>query len=106
MLLMVNELMNVHMFDLYTHPELVYRLLASCGTGKTLKHQWLAGHKRKSENNKAFQLLEKHYPEANDRELDILMSKYTKVSFAKFVDDCGMSVESKDIMKDYAKINV
>ena len=105
-LIMVNERVNVDMFDLYKHPDLVYRLMASCGVGKPLRHQWIAGHKRKSETSKSYELLEKHYPEANSRELDILMSKHTKASFSQFMDDCGIPVaEAKEILKDYVKHN-
>lgn len=106
MLVLVNERVNLHLFDLHKHPDLAYRLLASCGLGKMLKHQWLAGHKRKAENNKAYDLLAKQYPEANDRELTFLMAQHTKNSFADLLSERGIqAAEAKEIMQAYDKIN-
>lgn len=107
MLWIINERVNVHLFDLNKHPELLYRLMATCGLGKPLRHQWLAPHKRKGEGNKAFELLADYYPEANTDELEFLMSMHTKTSFSQFVNDCGMQpVDAKDIMKSYDKLCV
>lgn len=105
MLWMVNENVNVHMYDLYKHPELVYRLIASCGVGKPLKHQWIPAHKRKGGENKAFELLAKMHPDSNDRELEMLMDKYTKETFSELVLDCGFQpADAKAVMKDYDKL--
>jgi hypothetical protein len=102
MLWMVNERVNVNLFDLHKHPDLVYRLMASCGLGKPLRHIWVAGNKRKNDNNKAYALLQERYPEASDRELNMLMSLYTKESFSQFVNDCGIqAAEAKEILKAY-----
>jgi hypothetical protein len=101
MLWMVNEQVNVHLFALHQHPDLVYRLLASCGMGRKLSHQWLAGNKRKV-NNKAFALLAQHHPEANERELELLMGLHTAETFRQFVDDCGVQAnEAKEMLKAY-----
>lgn len=106
MLVLVNERVNLHLFDLQRHPDLSYRLLASCGLGKPLKHQWLSGHRRKTESNKAYNLLAKQYPEANDREISFLMSRHTKNSFADLLSECGIQVaEAKEIMQAYDKIS-
>lgn len=107
MLLAVNERVNVNLFDLYKHPVLVFKLMASCGTGKTLRHQWISGHKRKSESNKAYAFLESQNIDLNAKEIDILMGKYTKATFQEFVDGSGLpTADVKEIMKAYNKLNV
>jgi hypothetical protein len=103
-LLLVNERVNVHLYDLYKHPELTYRLLASCGTGESQRHQWIPPHKKKGASNKAYDLLAKHNLDANSGELELLMSLHTKESFSKFVDECGIpTAEAKEIIKAYVK---
>lgn len=105
MLSLINERVNAHLFDLYKHPDLVFRLMASCGLGVSLAHQWVAGIKRKADTNKAFEILAKHYPEANDQELDYVMSCHTKASFSEFLSQCGIQPDqAKEIMKSYDKI--
>jgi hypothetical protein len=105
MLWLINERVNVHMFDLYKHPDLVFRLMAACGLGVTLNHQWLSGHRRALTHNKAYQLLADRYPDANARELDFLMSRHTKSSFSDFLGECGIQPDiAKEIMKAYDKI--
>jgi hypothetical protein len=105
MLWMVNERVNVHLFDLHKHPDLTYRLLASCGLGVLLNHKWLAGPKRKALSNKAYEFLEAHYPDASDSQLEFVMSQHTKKSFSVFLSDCGVQPgDAKDILKAYDKI--
>jgi hypothetical protein len=105
MLLMVNERVNAHLFDLYQHPGLSYKLLASGGIGAPLRHNWLAGHKRKTDNNKAYQFLSERFPDANDSELEMLMNTFDKKGLRDFIDDCGLQpAESKEIMKAYDKL--
>lgn len=105
MLSMVNERVNAHLFDLQKHPDLVFRLMASCGLGASLGHQWLAGHKRNAETNKAFEFMAQYYPDANDRELDYLMSCHTKATFMEFLNGCGVQQgEAKELLKSYDKL--
>jgi hypothetical protein len=105
MLMAINDRVNINLYDITKHPELIYRLIASCGLGKKLKHQWIPGIKRKALSSKAYAVLEECYPEANEKELDILMSQYNKKSFATLLDDCGTSAaDAKEIMKDFNKI--
>lgn len=104
MLVMVNERVNDHLWDYSKHPDLVYRLMASCGLGSTQKHQWLSPQKRKNEGGKAFELLQKHNQEVNEDELDFLMSGFSKEEFSQYVDDCGIDkTEAKEILKSFNK---
>lgn len=106
MLWMVNKRVNINMFNLSKHPELVFKLLASCGMGKPLRHAWIAPHKRKSETNKALELLATCHPGANERELAMLLSMHDRKSFSQLVEECGIQADAaKDIMKAYDKVS-
>lgn len=104
MLIMVNERVNDHLWDYSKHPDLVYRLMASCGLGVIQRHQWVSPQKRKGNGGKAFELLQKHNQEANEDELEYLMSGFSKETFSQYVDDCGIDkIEAKEIMKSFNK---
>src|SRR5690606_18544385 len=40
-ILAANKKANLHFFDISDHPDLQYRLIASTGTGKSLRHYWV-----------------------------------------------------------------
>ena len=106
MLWMVNENVNVNMYALSKHPELIYRLFATCGLGKVLRHQWIAGPKRKGQDNKAAAFLQQLHPDANGREIDMLIGMYDKDTFAKLVSDAGvLPDEVKELKKAFANIS-
>jgi hypothetical protein len=105
MLYMVNERVNCDLYVFYRHPDLVFRLLASCGLGKVKKHQWLAGPTRKPQSNPAFNLLHEQYPEASDGEINLLLSLFDRVSFKQFVDECGVQPDdAKGVMISYDRL--
>ncbi len=107
MLWIVNERVNVNLFALHQHPELVYRLLASCGIGKSFRHTWLPFHKRKGGENKAYDFIAEMNPDANQNEIEIILSKYTKETFSQFLKECGIQAdESKSIVKAYEQLKV
>ena len=103
---LVNERVNHHLFDLSSrHPDLLFRLLASCGSGRTARREWLTLPPRRSDTNKAIELLRQQHPLANNRDIEVLLSQYTRKSFAEFVADCGMiDKEAKEIMNSYDAI--
>jgi hypothetical protein len=105
MLYMVNDRVNCHLYEFYNHPDLVFRLLASCGLGNVQKHQWLAGTPRKATGNAAANLVREHYPEASDPEIDLLLSLFDRNSFKQFVDECGVQPDdAKGVMNAYVKL--
>ncbi len=98
----INQRVNYRMFDLsQKHPDLCYRLLASCGLDRYLSRQWLAP-RATSTSNAALKLLAEHHPTASDRELRMLLSFYTRETFAQFVADCGL--KDQEYLKAYDKI--
>lgn len=106
MLWLVNERVNRDLFDLHKHPELVFRLLASCGIGRPLRHKWLAAARPLSASNKALALLAEHHPSASEQELEMLLSLYSREDFANFVADLGgeQASNAKEYMKAYDKL--
>lgn len=99
MLWLVNERVNRHMYlVLHRHPDLLFRLLASCGTGQSSRREYLKA--RPGTTNKAINVLAEYNPQANQRELKILMSLHTRESFADFLADCGIQADdAREILK-------
>jgi hypothetical protein len=105
MLWLINHRVNRHLFDLHQYPDLCYRLLASCGLDRSLSREWLAGPQRTTGGNKALNLLAEHHPMANEPELRMLLSLYTRESFAELVSDCGIDkTDAKGYLKAYDKL--
>lgn len=102
MLVQVNEAVNHGFFDIADHPDLQYRLLASCGFGQRFRHQWIPVAKQKKGGSSLFDFLSTYWPEANKTELNILLAQFTRESFHQFVYGCGLDpVETKGILNAY-----
>ena len=102
---LTNERANINFWEIADHPELQYKLLASCGIGSNQRHKWIpmAGKKRKSDRVREF--LSTFWPDANDRELDILFHKFTEEEFEDFVKFSGCDPEEeKEVLDEYAKL--
>lgn len=82
---------NKLFFDLAKHPELQWMLLASCGLGASVRHEWIPTIK-KTNTNKLDKLLFDCMPYLNHDELSIVKKKIT-------VDDI------KDICKQYGMLD-
>lgn len=101
MLWLINHRVNRHLWA-YQEPDLSFRLLASCGLGKSLRHEWLPAGRTGGTINAAYRLLAEHHPDANDDELRVLLGTYTRAEFAEFVADCGKTKEDiKTCLKAY-----
>lgn len=107
MLWLINKRVNRHLFSLSDHPDLCFRLLASCGLQEhALRREWLKGPGNRVDNNAALSLLAEHHPMSNEMELRILLSQYSKQSFSEFVADCGIERDqAKKCMDAYAKLS-
>ncbi len=94
----VNERANMHMYALYEYPDLHYRLLASCGVGRSGNHDYIkVGNTKRSPAMTKF--LVHYWPDANDHELATVERKLREGDTLKdFLDGTGMSAdESKRI---------
>ena len=102
---LVNERANVNFWDISDHPELQYKLIASCGYGGKQYHPWIniVGSKKKSDQVRTF--LSEFWPDANDRELDIIFNQFTDDTFEDFVMSSGcMPDVAKEILEAYARL--
>jgi hypothetical protein len=101
---LVNERVNLGMWNIVDHPELLFRLLSSCGLGVRQRHQWIPPPGRARGSNKARDMLAQFHPTANDKELDLLLSIHTEESFTAFINECGCTAEeAKEALKAYGK---
>jgi len=104
---LVNERVNIGALDMMgPHPELLFRLAASCGLGTRQRHEWLGMPSRKATSNKARELVERFYPTANAWEIDMLLRQHTRDTFQQFVNETGCTPdEAKEAMKAYDRLS-
>lgn len=104
-IVMTNEILNIDFWSLKDHPELQWKLMAICGTGKSLRHQWIAMPKRKK-LSKVKEFMLQWYPSANDQELNLLTNSMTRDEFESFVKSTGSTdTELRDILSEHDKEN-
>src|SRR5262245_44267224 len=71
MLMVINRRVNRYLFaaGMSQHPDLMFRLLASCGLREgALQHTWIANARQAGPANRALDLLAELHPMASDRE--------------------------------------
>ena len=99
-LLTVNDFVNHNFNDLSKHPELQWKLLAVCGTGKKQFHPWVPPPKGKKKN-KLQTALSEIFPLLRTDELDLLSKINSKDEIKEFLIDRGLEEKQvKDILKD------
>lgn len=106
MLTMVNDMANNGADTFMTaHPEMLFRLTATAGLGKKVQHEWIPMAGRKSSKaSKAYDLIQRFNPAANNREIELLMHLHTKESFKEFAEGSGLMPE--DIKEAIKAFNV
>ena len=95
----VNDIVNVGFWDLAKHPELQWMLLAVCGSGVKVRHQWVPFGKKEA-TTKVDKLLLSLHPSLNDLELEIVKSKLTLDSVRDLCRGLGMP---DDEIKSYTE---
>jgi len=102
---LVNERANINFWDIADHPELQYKLIASCGYGRSQRHPWInmVGKTKKTDRVRDF--FSEFWPDANDRELDIIFSQFTDETFEDFVMSSGSTPDIiKEILEAYGRL--
>ena len=98
-LLMVNDLVNVDFSSLKKHPELQWKLLATCGIGHTSYHKYIQPGKKKTKT-KLHKFLIELYPTLNEKERDLLLALNGKDDLTQLAKDNGLSdKEIKELFK-------
>jgi hypothetical protein len=105
-LCLLNERVNLRLYSLTKHPDLVFRLMASCGIGRRQRHRYLKPPKKRGLANKAHKFMLTWYPEANDAEIAILLTSLDLAGFEQMLDESGMQAdgERKKILDDFKKL--
>ena len=89
----VNERVNKHLFSFQKHDKkLIWRLLASCGTGSYADHTYIGANKTK---DKVVEWLGEIYPAKKQDELVLMRSLMTKDEIKQLAKDYGL--DSKQI---------
>lgn len=87
--ILVNELLNINFSAFSKEPELQWKLLAACGPGKVISHQYIKPPKKRKQITKIQQFMLQWYPGANDDELDILTKNMDRDAFENFIKSTG-----------------
>lgn len=98
-----NELVNKHLWDMQDHPELLWKLMAACGAGKSKRHQWIKGPARgaKSKIDEVIKIL---FPSANKTEIRIIRQQLDEKSFQRLLQDYAYSEkDEKELLKQFRK---
>lgn len=85
-IMMVNDLVNNNFNTLSKHPELQWKLLAMCGTGKKQYHPWIAPGKG-VKKNRIEEALMTHFPLMKDSDLEMLLQINTRDDLQQFFKD-------------------
>lgn len=90
----VNNRVNVKFSNLADHPELQWRLIASCGTGIKRRHEFIPPPK-KQKKNKLIEIMGELFPMLSTDELDVLMAVNSREDIKTMLEDLGL--DNKEI---------
>lgn len=98
-LLMINDIVNVDFSALSKHPELQWKLLATCGIGHTSYHPYIQPGKKRVKS-KLHKFILTLYPTLNEQERDLLIEMNDKNDIIQLAKDNGFSdKEIKELFK-------
>ncbi len=90
--------------DIAKHPELQYLTIAVAGIGKKIRHQWIKGPSKKTEN-KVIQMLKEYYPTANSEELEMFFEINEIDNFIEIAKMLGYQDDQiKEIKKEIKRL--
>jgi len=99
-LLMVNDIVNVDFNTLKNHPELQWKLLATCGIGHNTFHPWVPPGKGKKAATKVGKFLHQVFPTLNRKEVELLEQINSKDDLKELAKDHGLDDKAiKDLFK-------
>ncbi len=102
-IMMVNDIVNSNFSVISKHPELQWKLLALCGTGKKQFHPWIPPP-RGVKKNKLEQALSDLNPLMKSDELELFQRINTKEDFEEYFRDNGYDDKAiKELLKGDSK---
>ena len=102
-ILAVNELLNLRLYELSKHPELVWLLMTVAGTGKKQYHQWIPTAKASSKTPTFDKLIDQHWPLINEQERKLLKSLRTNEEWMSFAKGSTLTDKELKELKDELK---
>lgn len=102
-IIVANQIVNEYVFSLSKHPDLLWKLLATCGAGSKQRHEWIKGP-TKLVTNKLDQLILNLNPSLNSMELDLVKRNFTRDQLIKLCRGLAMDdSETNKIVEEYKK---
>ena len=100
-LLATNLRANPYFYEMHRHPELQWKLLASNGHGRRVRHEWVSN--AKTPNDAALKgFILRYWPQANTMEVETILRQFNKETFTDFVDGTGIDTnEAKRIKESF-----
>lgn len=102
---MVNELVNMHFWELYKHPELQYKLMAACGDGSTYKRAWIPMATKESKHFVIRYMYDKMPFNVSDKEIELCVKKMSYSDIEDMLISYAADAETnKKVIESYAKL--
>ena len=100
----INERVNKNFWDLYKHPELQFKLMASCGIGSKTYHPWIANKSDKL-NEDIIVWMRHHHVLVSDEELHIKISKMSIEEIDKYIEMYAVTKQQRsELLESYGKL--
>jgi hypothetical protein len=104
-LLAANDLVNVGLWQLGKHPELLYLLMTTASVGIKQYHQWIPSKSKGSSTPRIDALLAQRYPNCNEVEMQLLYAQYDVEDILQLAQDLALDDrgirEIKEELKKY-----
>jgi hypothetical protein len=98
-----NQRANPRFFEMYRHPELQWKLLASNGHGAQVRHEWVPNQAKSASSAALNAFISRYWPQANTMEIETILRQFSRESFSEFVDGTGVDKEEAKRVKDSFK---
>lgn len=103
-ILATNDLVNLGMWSLTRHPELLWKLLCVAGTGRKQYHVWVPMAKKETTTPKWDAFIQTHWPHTNDQERHMLKQIKPLEEWLRLIQDSGADDRvQKDIRNEIQK---
>lgn len=90
-----DSLCNIGWFEF--GPELQTKLLACCGSGKSVKHKFYKVKANKS-TNKILDLFRKRYPDIRQEQVSMWIRKHDTIDFEGLLDTLGIQKDERKVL--------
>lgn len=102
-ILATNDLINLGLWNLTRHPELVWLLMCVSGTGRKQYHAWIPQHTKTTSTPKLDEFIRQVYPHINTQEAQILKRVKTTTDWLTLMQDAGWEDKQIKAVKDELK---